>query len=174
VSPARVLALAVCVAVVPTGCRKKARSESPAASAAPKPPIDRLAPGELAPGTEVLYGMVLPRGMRVTAQFPNVAHAAGPLPAEDVANYVRDRVDSKRVELGVVGTVFRAVHVTGGDATRIYRVEVNSAGNSTEIVMRDVTPIPPKAPDPTLSDAEKWRRAGYKPNGMPLDPLKLR
>jgi hypothetical protein len=174
VSTAGALALAVCVAVVPAGCRKKARSDAPVASAAPKPPIDHLAPGELAPGTEVLYGMVLPRGMRVTAQFPSVAHATGPLHAEDVANYVRDRVDAKRVELGVVGTVFAAVHVTGGDPTKVYRVEVNSAGNSTEIVMRDVTPMPQKVPDPTVPDVEKWRRAGYKPNGMPLDPLNLR
>jgi hypothetical protein len=83
-------------------------------------------------------------------------------------------VDAKRVELGVVGTVFAPVHVAGGDPTRIYRIEVNSAGNSTEIVMRDVTPLPEKAPDPTVPDSEKWRRAGYKPNGMPLDPLHLR
>lgn len=168
------LALALCAALVPSGCRKKVRSEPAVASAIPKPPIDRLAPGELPPGTEVLNGLILPRGMRVSAQFPGVGHATGALHAEDVANYVRDRVDAKRVELGVVGTVFAAVHVKGGDPTKVYRIEVNSAGESTEIVMRDVTPVPQQTPDPTVPNVEKWRRAGYKPNGMPLDPLKLR
>jgi hypothetical protein len=158
-----------------SGCHRRAASQAPIASAtASAPPVDRLAPGELAPGTEDMYGLLLPRGMRVSARFPRVAHATGPMHAEDVANYVRDRVDVKRVELGAVGTVFPAVHVVGGDPTRTYRVEVNSASDATEIVMHDVTPIPPKVADPTESEADKWKRAGYKPNGMPLDPMNQR
>ncbi|HVW26004.1 MAG TPA: hypothetical protein VHC69_11590 [Polyangiaceae bacterium] len=137
-------------------------------------PIDRLAPGELAPGTEVLDGLVLPHGMHVSARFPRIAHATGPLRAEDVTSYVRDRVDVKRVELAAVGTVFNAVHVLGGDPAKTYRIEVTSSGNATEIVMHDLTPIPPKTADPTESEADKWKRAGYKPNGMPLDPANQR
>ncbi len=112
--------------------------------------------------------------MHVSANFDGVAHATGPLHAEDVSNYLRDRVDVKRVELGAVGTVFSAVHVLGGDPTRLYRIEVISAGDATEVVMHDVTPIPTKKPDPTLSEADKWKAAGYKPNGMPLDPAHQR
>lgn len=137
-------------------------------------PIDRLGPGELAPGTETLEGLVLPRGMHVTARFPRMSHATGPLHAEDVSNYVRDRVDVKRFELGAVGTVFPAVHVVGGDPGKTYRIEVSSSGNATEIVMHDITPIPPKVADPAESEADKWKRAGYKPNGMPLDPMHQR
>jgi hypothetical protein len=171
---ATVAAVALILASGAVGCRKHAPQPPPAASAVPvKPPVDRLGPGELAPGTEVLFGLLLPRGMKVTALFPRVGHAAGPLHAEDVANYVRDRVDVRRVELGVVGTVFSAVHVTGGDPSHVYRIEVNSAEESTEIVMRDVTPVPPPPVDTTLTDEERWRRAGYQPNGMPLDPMKV-
>jgi len=160
---------------LPTGCHRKVRPAPVTVATAPSaPPIDRLAPGELAPGTESLNGLVLPRGMHVTARFAVTSHAAGPLHAEDVANYVRDRVDVHRVELGVVGTVFPAVHVNGGDPTRTYRIEVNSGGDTTEIVMRDVTPLPQQVADPTVSDEEKWRKAGYTPSGKPLDPLKLR
>jgi hypothetical protein len=166
------------------GCRK-APSPSPregrdlgvasgaAPSAAPLP-VDRLAPGELAPGTEAVYGLVLPRGMKLAAHFNGVAHATGPVPAEDVANYVRDRVDARRVELGVVGTVFPAVHVAAGDPSRVYRIEVISTGGGTELVMRDVTPIPAPPEEPGLSVAERWRRAGYNPDGTPLDPMHLR
>jgi hypothetical protein len=111
--------------------------------------------------------------MKVTAVFPRVGHATGQLHAEDVANYVRDRVDVRRVELGAVGTVFAAVHVAGGDPSRVYRIEVNTEENTTEIVMRDVTPVPEPPVDRTLTDEERWRRAGYKPNGMPLDPMNL-
>ena len=162
-------------AMLPVGCHKKA-PPAPVAAASPSGavPIDRLAPGELAPGTETLNGLVLPRGMHVTARFPNAAHAAGPLHAEDVANFVRDRVNDHRVELGVVGTIFPSVHIVGGDPTRSYRIEVNSGGDTTEIVMRDVTPVPPPTVDPGVSDEEKWKKAGYRPNGKPLDPMNQR
>jgi hypothetical protein len=167
--------LSALVLALLAGCHGKVQPAPVAVASAPSaPPIDRLAPGELAPGTETLNGLVLPRGMRVTARFSMVSHAAGPLHAEDVANYVRDRVDVHRVELGVVGTVFPAVHVNGGDPGRTYRIEVNSGGDATEIVMRDVTPVPQQVADPSVPDEEKWRKAGYTPSGKPLDPSKLR
>jgi hypothetical protein len=70
--------------------------------------------------------------------------------------------------------VFPAVHVLGGDPGKTYRIEVSSAGGATEIVMHDVTPLPAKSADPAESEADKWKRAGYKPNGMPLDPMNQR
>jgi hypothetical protein len=165
-----------------SGCRKhepvagseRARPSTPASASAAAPPVDRLAPGELAPGTESIYGLVLPRGMKVSAQFPRIAHATGSLPAEDVANYVRDRVDVRRVELGAVGTVFPAVHIHGGEPDKVYRIEVHGAGNGTEMVLRDVTPLPPTKVDESIPIAERWRRAGYNPDGTPLDPNRLK
>lgn len=181
-SRAAVFAAAV-LGSAPSGCRKHDRARagselqapaSAAAASATPPPIDRLAPGELAPGTQVIFGLVLPRGMKVSAQFPRVAHATGAVSAEDVANYVRDRVDVRRVELGAVGTVFPTVHIRGGAPDRVYRIEVNGAGTSTEMVLRDVTPVPPARVDDSVPVAERWRRAGYNPDGTPLDPNSLR
>jgi hypothetical protein len=112
--------------------------------------------------------------MAVGARVPGTAHAVGPLPAEDVANYVRDRVDAKRVELGAVGTVFPAVHIKGGDPTQVYRIEVNSTGPGTELVFHDVTPEPKPVREEGISEAERWRRAGLTPQGKPLDPMNQR
>jgi hypothetical protein len=164
-----------------TACRHRApdpgtvgAAPSAVASASAAPPVDRLAPGELAPGTESVFGLLLPRGMKVAAQFPRVAHATGPMPAEDVANYVRDRVDVRRVELGAVGTVFPAVHIHGGAPDHVYRIEVHGQGDVTEMVLRDVTPLPPSKVDDSVPISERWRRAGYNPDGTPLDPNSLR
>lgn len=155
------------------GCKRSPPPDG-VASAGPSapPPLDRLAPGELPPGTETIFGLVLPQGLALRGVFPGSAHAFGPLTFEDVSNYVRARVDVKRVELGAVGTVFPAVHLAGGDASRLYRIEVNPRGTNTELVIRDVTP--PPVPPPVQSDAERWKRAGYNPDGTPLNPLDLR
>jgi len=137
-------------------------------------PADHLGPGELDPGDQTIFGLLLPRGMKISAHFPGIAHATGRIPAEDVANYVRDRVDSQRIELGAVGTVFPSVHIQGGDPSRVYRIEVHWAGTGTELELRDVTPPPRPVPDPNVPEAERWRRAGYRPNGMPIDPATFR
>jgi hypothetical protein len=163
--------------LVSAGC-KRAPEVAPAPSAsAPAPPVDRLAKGELPPGTQVVFGMVIPEGMELRGVFPGVAHALGKATLEDVSNYVRARVDTKRIELGAVGTVFPAVHITAGDATRLYRIAViPREEETTELVIEDVTPPPPPPPPPPggMTDAERWRRAGYNPNGTPIDPRKLR
>ena len=85
---------------------------------------------------------------------------------------MRARVDLQRVELGAVGTVFPQVHITGGDPEKVFRIEVNAAGKETHLVMRDMTK---KAVTPVehISNEEAWRRAGFKPDGTPLDPVKL-
>lgn len=58
-----------------------------------------------------MFGLLLPKGMKVVASFPGVAHAVGNLTTKDVATYVRDRVDAPRVELGALGTVFPGAHI---------------------------------------------------------------
>lgn len=164
---------ALCAALVSVAGCKRSRAPAPAsASASAALPLDRLAPGELPPGTETIYGLVLPQGLALQGVFPGSAHAFGPVPFEDVSNYIRARVDAKRVELGAVGTVFPAVHLAGGDPARLYRIEVNPRGQNTELVIRDVTPPPP--PPPGLSDAERWKRAGYNPDGTPMNARELR
>lgn len=162
------LALASCHRAPP-----KADSPAPSASVA-EAPLDRLAPGELQPGTEALFGLTLPKGMRVVAAFQGVAHAVGKVTPEDVANYVRDRVDTKRVELAPSATIFPSTHVVGGDRTRTYRIEVTATETGTELIVRDVTPVPERRADPNVPVEERWKRAGLRSDGTPLDPMNLR
>jgi hypothetical protein len=132
----------------------------PEASA--RPPLDHLASGELPPGTATAHGLVLPRGMRLFANFSRTAEAIGPQRPEDVANYIRERVTTTRIELGAVGTVFPAVHVKDGDPMKTLRIEVVPLGDRTKVVVRDITP--PRehvAIDPNETDEMRWRKAGY-------------
>ncbi|MBM4362661.1 MAG: hypothetical protein FJ104_08265, partial [Deltaproteobacteria bacterium] len=97
------------------------------------------------------------------------------LPPEDVAVYLKGHLDPPNAELGAAGTVFPRVKLRGGAAERVYRVEVRASGaRGTELVVRDVTPLPKREKDPTITDEERWRRAGFHPDGTPLDRNRLR
>ena len=131
---------------------------------------DRLAEGELGQGTEQAFGFHAPRKMRLERQYPDAAHFSGPVAAELVANYVRQRVEAERVEIGAARTVFPKVRIKGGPTGKVFRIEVVADGPMSKLVIRDVTP-PPTVQG--LSEAERWKRAGLTPEGKPLDPKKL-
>jgi len=160
-------------------CRSKdapsaapAPSAAAAAAAAVKKPVDRLAPGELAPGDSSLFGLPLPRGMVVEGKFKDFAVANGRLSAEAVANYVRDHVLAEHVEIGAARTVFPSVRIKQGAPDRAYRVEVLQDGLTTRVVVRDITPRPAPKVD-GVSAEELWRRAGFSRDGKPLNPKAL-
>ena len=140
------------------------------ASASARPPVDRLAPGELAEGPTSAFGLMFPQKMRLERRFLDSAHAAGPVPPEAVANYVRQRVEATHVEIGAARTVFPRVRIKGGAPDKLYRIEVVANGANTLLVLRDVTPPPL---EPGLSNEERWKRAGMTPEGKPLDPKKM-
>jgi hypothetical protein len=131
---------------------------------------DRLKAGELAQGTEEAFGFYAPRKMKLDRKYPDAAHFIGPVDAASVANYVRQRVEAERVEIGAARTVFPKVRIKGGPAGHVFRIEVVSSGPTSKLLIRDVTP-PPTVPG--LTEEERWKRAGLKPNGQPLDPQKL-
>lgn len=154
------------------GCKKQRSTELPGAAASgtvaaesepsARPPLDHLASGELPPGTATAHGLVLPRGMKLFANFSGTAEAIGPQRPEDVANYIRERVTTTRIELGAVGTVFPAVHVKDGDPMKTLRIEVVPLGDRTKVIVRDITPPKERvAIDPNETDEMRWRRAGY-------------
>jgi hypothetical protein len=148
--------------VVPAGT-------SPASGTAAAKPLDRLAPGELAPGRAEAFGLILPRELRVDARFPDAVHASGPVTPEPLANYVRQRVEVAHVEIGAGRTIFPRATIKAGTAGRIYRIEVVPDGPRTRLVIRDTTP-PPTVEG--ISEQERWRRAGMRPDGELLDPQK--
>lgn len=144
-----------------------ATSPSAAASLVP---IDRALPGELAEGTELAFGLPLPRVMKARNTFEDVLFAWGPVPADQVANYVRQRVVAEKVETGAAKTLFSRATVKARPGLLI-SVEVLSHGQDTELQVRDVTPKPAKqGQDPE----DRWRELGFKPDGTPLDPEHLR
>jgi hypothetical protein len=163
-------------ALLAAGCHGKGAAPSPSASAKlapPAKPLDRLAPGELSQGPNEVFGFALPAGMKLKGAFIEVAYVEGEVTPEALANYVRDRVETDHVEIGAATTLFPRVHIKHGAPDRIYDFEVSPGrGNLSELVIRDVTPRPPDPPG--MSDAERWRQAGYRPDGRPLDPNELK
>jgi hypothetical protein len=142
-----------------------------APSAAPaKRPMDRLAPGELAPGDTVVFGFRAPRALRLQAQFPKSAHLRGPASPEAVANYVRERVAVKHVEIAATRTVFPRARIKQGDPDHIYRIEVVPIRGETEVVIRDITAAPTVQ---GVTEKERWKRAGMTPDGKLADPNSL-
>jgi hypothetical protein len=69
--------------------------------------------------------------------------------------------------------VFENVRIPVAGESRIFRIELFGRGQPTRLLIKDVTPSAPPA-EPTLTDEERWRRAGMKPNGDPLDVTQLR
>lgn len=157
------------LALALAGCEGRKIEFGPGASSSGKP-MDRLAPGELAPGGPEVWGFVAPREMRLDQQFPAHAFLVGPVSAEALANYVRARVEAERVEIGAARTVFPAARIKGGKPDRTYRFEVLKEGAGSRLVIKDITPPPV---EPGLSDEERWKKAGLTPDGKPLDPKKV-
>lgn len=139
--------------------------------AEPKPPVDRLAPDELLPGIEQVFGLPLPRRMRLERKFPDAAHAVGDVPSQDLIEYVSRYVTTPRLELIPPRAVFAKVGIRGQPTERLYDVEITATGSTTRLVVRDVTP-PPAAQGAT--EAELWRKAGLTPDGRLLHRDDLR
>jgi hypothetical protein len=162
------------VALLSLSCR----SEPPPPKRAPPvqsaKPVDRLAPGELAPGTSRVFGLDVPRGMTVRGQFIDKAYLEGDVSPEALANYVRERVDVENVEIGAARTVFPRARIKSGAADRVYELEVVARHNRrSELLIRDVTPVPKKEQAP-MSNADRWRALGRDPQGRPLDMVQFR
>lgn len=135
-------------------------------------PLDRLAPGELAPGKRQVFGLEIPVGMTIRGQFREVAYVHGAVAPEALANFVRERVVVDHVEIGAARTVFPQARIKKGAADRFFRIEVIAGNRITELVVQDVTPHP--KPQENLSDEERWRRAGRRPDGKPVDITELK
>lgn len=169
----RAIPAAAALAIGLAGC-KKAPVDEPldAPSAAPSQPaplpVDYTLPSELAEGTETVLGLVLPRGFAVVRTFEGETHARGPASPEQTANFLRRRLQASFVEVGPSSTIFQSARVKGGNGTPL-RVVVGDRSGITEIVVHDLTPA---KVDPSLSEEERWRRSGLKPNGELIDPQK--
>ncbi len=138
---------------------------------APKP-VDHLAAGELVEGKEKILGLAVPREMKQQYFFGNEGLAVGEVEPELVANFVRARVSGGKLTVGASQTLFESVHV--GADMRPLRIKIERAKGKCLLEVRDMTPPPPPPGPPAQTDAERWRRAGFDPNGKPIDPSQLK
>lgn len=136
-------------------------------------PPDRLAPSEVVESKEKAFGLPLPRVSEVKARFPTTMHVTSRLTAEELANFVRARSKGGKSTPGATSTVLEGVTPRDDDTKRLtieIRPSRSADGMKSEMIVRDTTP-PPLAPG--LTDEERFRRAGLKPDGTLLDPKHL-
>lgn len=170
--------LVLAIAAIAAGCRDEPAPPPPArelTARSEEAPVDHTLPGELAEGPDTAFGLRLPRGMTISAAFATAVFARGNLAPEHVANYVRQRVTSERVETGPSKTLFLRAKVSrtdlaAADLGRVLRIDVVRQGGLTELVVRDDTPAP--MPQGKSQD-DILREYGLGPDGKLLDPTTL-
>jgi hypothetical protein len=130
-----------------------------------KQAIDRLLPGELAQSKLLVFGFPIPQGMTVERRYSDSVHLVGSVPASALTTYVRAHAATGPAEIIGQRKVFSKVRIRGGDESRLYNIEIDDSGAARRLVVSDVT-----APtlEPGLSDEERWKRAGYLPDGTPI------
>ena len=166
----RTIIAIVCVSstsLLLSACSKTADSPAPGASVTVSR-RDRLAPGELAPGEELAFGLRLPQALKVIVREPFLVQSEGRVIPERVTEYLRGRLDGSTKGLGLSGTVFDDAVVLGTTGPTL-RVEVIAIDRGTRLVVRDKTP--PK--EQLLPKEEMLRIHGYDSEGTKMDPSKF-
>ncbi len=136
-------------------------------------PPDHLAPNEVVESKEKAFGLPLPRVSEVKARFATTVHVTSTLTAEELTNFVRSRSKGGKATPGATSTFLEGVTPRDDEKKRL-TIEIRSFrradGTRSEMVVRDTTPAPT---EPGLTDEERYRRAGLKPDGTLLDPKNL-
>ncbi len=155
------------IALFAAGC-----SHHPASAAitsndagAPQKPVDRLLPGELGQSRLLVFGFPVPQGMNVERRYADSVHLVGAVSPTALTAYVRAHAATGPAELIGSRKVFSKVRIRGGDPNRLYDIEIDDSGAARKLIVSDVTPPPS---EPGLSSEERWRRAGYNPDGTPI------
>lgn len=134
---------------------------------------DRLAPGEFPEGKQKAYALALPLASSVRTSYGGTVGVVSELSPEQLANFVRTRVKEGKVVAGTSSTRFEDVVVPAEPNRRLtIHVRPTRPDNSSfrsEMTVEDTTPPPL---EPGLSDEERWRKAGYGPNGQ-IDKTRL-
>lgn len=152
------------LALAAAGCGKEEEPKVLLPMALRPTPVDSTLPGEMAEGVEVAFGFPLPRDVKVIARMAKVWTAESGMGLEPVANYVRARVETEKVETGPSQTVFVDA-VPRGDSTKTVKITVARKGGKTLLIVRDKTRKPAEK---GLTEEERWRQAGIGPDGKPI------
>jgi len=141
---------------------------APTVSSAP-PPVDHLAAGELAEGTEHAFGLTLPRALQVTGNFVPVVYASGPLTVHPVVQYLSARLEGGDLHEGPGSATFEHVAVRGKPGVEL-SIHVDASLAGVRLEMRNTTPVPALN---LANDAERWKHVGLTPSGRVIDPTHL-
>ena len=161
------ICLLLALALTSAGCKRKNPNETP------PPPTDSLAKGESVEGKDKAYALPLPRLAKITWKGENTITVTTNLPPEELVNFVRARVKDGEVVTGTSTTQLRNVVVPSEPARKL-TIEIRPAapltGSRSEMLVNDTTGKPI---EPGLSDEERWKKAGFSPEGKVLDPKQL-
>ncbi len=139
------------------------------ATAASARPVDHLAPGELAEGSQEAFSLKLPRDLHIDRTFAGAVYASGPLSVHPLVQYFRARLAEGSLREGPTSAMFEHVKVPGKPAVEL-SLRVMSAPGGSRVEIVDATPPPmPNLPD----EAARWRHVGLTPDGKLADPKHL-
>lgn len=151
-------------------CSRSTPDSAPAPRASEGVAPDRLAPEEPLIGTGHVWGIRVPDGLRVGAEFPRTVHLSGARPLVAVTEALRQQLLTNEIEVTPTRTVIAQAYVRSVSQKRLLRIEAVSEGVLTHVVITDITP----APVPTgLSEEERWERAGRNPDGTVKKPSQV-
>ena len=152
------------VAGVGAGC--KSPQETPelppvVATAQEAKPLDHLAKGELLPGSERAFALVLPRGFSVRARFAGSVLGEGQATAVDLARYVAAQVKDGSARVQPQQASFDGVRAQD-EPSRMLRIRIEeTAPGFCQVQVNDETPPPDRGGDV----AERLKRIGRTPDG---------
>lgn len=163
----RLIALALAF-VSTAGCLScKSKEDAPKSKEVPS---DHLANGEVVEGKERAFGLPLPRAARVAARFATSVDVTSPLAPEQLVNFTRARVTGGDVSPGTTTTKLANV-IPRDDTSKRLTIEIRvsraSDGSRSEMVVFDTTPAPV---EPGLTEEQRWKKAGFTPQGKIADP----
>jgi len=144
-------------------------NQAPVPQAAPAPaapPVDHLAPGELAEGTEHAFGLVLPGVLHIDATFSDLVTGSANVIVHPLTKYFRAHLQGGTVDEGDTAATFDHTSIPAAPS-RVFRIHIQRSPGGSLVEIRDVTPPPfPDLPD----EAARWRAAGVTPDGHLIVP----
>lgn len=150
-------------------CSRQVEQPAGASTAAAVAP-DRLAPSEPLIGAAHVWGLRVPDGLTVAAQYPKTVYLSGSRPLLAVTEALREQLLASQVEVTPTRMVFERAYVKGASERRLLRVEALTEGILTRVNLTDITPTPATT---GLNQAEQWERAGRNPDGTVKNPSQV-
>jgi len=148
------------------GCgHAKSRNLTGSDAGIARAPLDRLLPSELSQSNLLVFGFPIPQGMSIIHRYPDSVHLQGQMPTSTLKEYVEAHIVAGPSEVDTHRRTYNNARIRGGDPSRLYSIEIDELRGERALIISDITPKPV---EPGLSNEERWRRAGYLPDGTPI------